>query len=105
MKCPSCGGLTRVLETREDRRRRACEACNHRFSTVEVLMGARQAVVQVEQPAAAPAAPVVETPKQTKEEKAQAKVAARRRLEEMRDRKRYAFNPFDEDTNFIPDNW
>ena len=97
MKCPSCGGLTRVLETREDRRRRACEACGHRFSTVEVLVGVRQAAVQA--PAVETAAPT------TKEDKAKAKVAARRRLEEMRDRRSYAFNPFDEDTNFIPDRW
>lgn len=60
--------------------------------------------IAVRSTAAAPA-PVVAPPKQSKEEKAKAKVAARRRMEEMRDRKTYAFNPFDEDTNFIPDKW
>lgn len=98
MKCPSCSGVTRVLETRDDRRRRACEECGHRFSTVEVLVGTRQAAVQA--PAAVEAPPAT-----TREDKAKAKVAARRRLEEMRDRRAYAFNPFDEESNFIPDRW
>ena len=38
MKCPRCQAETRVLETREPKRRRECTdpACGHRFSTVEV---------------------------------------------------------------------
>ena len=35
MKCPECGRLTVVLETRGSRRRRAC-AKGHRFTTEEV---------------------------------------------------------------------
>ena len=40
MTCVYCGGKTRVIDSRsgEDstRRRRECEQCKHRFSTVEV---------------------------------------------------------------------
>ncbi len=83
-----------MLDTRDVRRRRACEVCGHRFTTVEVLIDA------VKQRAEPPAQPVP-----TKEDKAQAKVAARRRLEEMRDRRASSYNPFDDDNNFIPDKW
>lgn len=34
MNCPTCGGLTRVLSTRGDARRRECPD-GHRFLTVE----------------------------------------------------------------------
>ena len=40
MKCPLCEGNTRVLETRDVRRRRACEVCNHRFTTEENIIDA-----------------------------------------------------------------
>ena len=40
MNCPNCGGHTNVVDSRpnEDstRRRRECEVCKHRFSTVEI---------------------------------------------------------------------
>lgn len=41
MKCPHCGADSRVLETRESNhftlsRRRECERCRERFTTVEV---------------------------------------------------------------------
>ncbi len=40
MDCPLCHQPTRVLEKRAeasaDRRRRECEACEHRFTTYEV---------------------------------------------------------------------
>lgn len=37
--CPRCSSPTTVLETRGDRRRRACDAlvCGHRFSTMELV--------------------------------------------------------------------
>ena len=42
MNCPKCGAASRVLETRAGdhlttKRRRQCEACAHRFGTVEIL--------------------------------------------------------------------
>ncbi len=40
MKCPKCGGKSCVVDVREVpygvRRRRSCEECGCRFSTVEV---------------------------------------------------------------------
>ena len=38
MKCPRCGALSQVLETRSPERRREClaEKCQHRWSTVEI---------------------------------------------------------------------
>ena len=42
MRCPACEAKTRVLETRETRRgprrRHECQACGHRFSTLEILL-------------------------------------------------------------------
>jgi len=39
-KCEKCGGLARVIDSRERpigfSRRRKCSNCGHRFSTVEV---------------------------------------------------------------------
>jgi hypothetical protein len=41
MECPACGGPTSVVETRrgprENRRRRECDDCQHRFTTKELL--------------------------------------------------------------------
>ena len=38
MKCPRCQHDSRVVETREPKRRRQClsPACGHRWSTVEI---------------------------------------------------------------------
>lgn len=38
MRCPKCEAASRVLETREPKRRRVCEN-GHKFSTVEVPVG------------------------------------------------------------------
>lgn len=39
MRCPRCGGDTRVVDSRSDYdsvwRRRECRICGHRFSTTE----------------------------------------------------------------------
>lgn len=44
MKCPRCQSESRVLETREPKRRRICgnESCGHRWSTVEVSLSELQ---------------------------------------------------------------
>lgn len=49
MICPKCGAASRVLETRAGdhlttKRRRQCEACAHRFVTVEILSTAAHIV-------------------------------------------------------------
>lgn len=40
MECPLCGSASSVIETRsgprENRRRRQCDVCNHRFTTKEI---------------------------------------------------------------------
>lgn len=38
MKCPRCGSLSQVLETRSPERRREClsEKCGHRWTTIEI---------------------------------------------------------------------
>jgi transcriptional regulator NrdR family protein len=38
MKCPKCGGATRVFKTVSPRGRRECLDCGHRFSTRENLL-------------------------------------------------------------------
>ena len=45
MNCPKCEGKTKVLESRLNptkrigvRRRRGCQSCGYRFTTVEILM-------------------------------------------------------------------
>lgn len=46
MKCPQCGGKTRVIDTRlrvtdnAPRRRHCCGMCGHRFSTIESIVNA-----------------------------------------------------------------
>ena len=38
MRCPNCGYYkTHVTDTRNRRRRRVCDKCKKRFSTIEVL--------------------------------------------------------------------
>lgn len=37
MKCPKCEAASRVIDTREPKRRRVCES-GHKFSTIEVPM-------------------------------------------------------------------
>jgi len=41
MKCPACGGVSKVLERRGLRRRRECQECGHRWTTLESLLGVK----------------------------------------------------------------
>lgn len=43
MKCPTCQAATKMIETREPRRRREC-LNGHRFSSVEILLVKGQTV-------------------------------------------------------------
>lgn len=36
MKCQRCSGDSRVIETREPKRRRECTSCGHRWTTFEL---------------------------------------------------------------------
>lgn len=36
MKCTQCQGKTKVIDSRDDKRRRECLLCGHRFNTMEV---------------------------------------------------------------------
>jgi len=46
MRCPECGNETRVGETRDiagnNRRRRVCPNCGHRFTTIETIVQSNQ---------------------------------------------------------------
>jgi len=50
MECPKCGGKSIVIDVRKVaygvRRRRSCEECGCRFSTVEVGIGEYSALVR-----------------------------------------------------------
>jgi transcriptional regulator NrdR family protein len=79
MKCGSCGSETRVLETRAwssgvvVSRRRECEGCSLRFTTVEM-------------PRAEPQMPKRKVPtSQNNAEGLKTRAEARRRMEELRD--------------------
>lgn len=52
MLCPTCGGETSVVETRDLRRRRACTQ-GHRFSTVEITVEAARDAEKLRRKAAA----------------------------------------------------
>lgn len=105
MKCPLCEGSTRVLETRDVRRRRACEVCNHRFTTEENLIEAAE--VTRGRPAKVDAKSVY--PGQVMADaivkRSAARVEARRNMQDVRERKSAAWNSFDEDNDFIPEKW
>lgn len=97
MKCPQCGAGSRVLETRDVRRRRACEACGHRFITQEVLIGA----AVLGRPKAAPQMPTAEQIA----DRAKARTEARRKVEDMKEKKRAAWDTWSPDNDFIPEKW
>lgn len=99
MKCPKCEGSTRVLETRDVRRRRACEACDYRFFTHEVVAGASV----MGRPRTRPVAPLV-TPEEAVEI-GRKRTEARRKIEDIKERKRAARDVWSEDNDFIPEKW
>lgn len=93
MKCADCGGETRVLETRLASkglvvaRRRRCEGCGDKVTTVEIVQGEGQgAVGQVTVSKVRVAKPkVAKVPSRNDAQGLKAKATARRRLEELRD--------------------
>jgi transcriptional regulator NrdR family protein len=91
-----------VLETRDVRRRRACEVCDHRFTTEEALINT--AVNQKVKPE--PSKPY---PGQVMADaivkRSKARTEARRNMQDVRERKAAAWNSFDEDNDFIPEKW
>lgn len=93
MRCPACGSITTVLETRLAgvglvvRRRRAC-ACGQRFST-------RECVIDETPVAAVPPVVVVAVP--VTPEDVTPKVRREKAVV------RYDFNAFDDDACFIPE--
>ena len=81
MRC-ECGGRTSVVDSRNTddnkcvRRRRLCEECGARFSTLEIVMQ-----TTIRKPRVKPVSQVFNREKVTKN------ASARRRIEEMRDLK------------------
>jgi transcriptional regulator NrdR family protein len=54
VKCPACNGAENaVLEVREERRRRECTTCRHRWTTYEVPAERLERLERLEQHAAA----------------------------------------------------
>lgn len=54
MKCPVCNGAQNaVLEVREERRRRECTTCHHRWTTFEVTKERLELLERLEGHAAA----------------------------------------------------
>lgn len=54
MKCPACGGETRVVDCREESpevrwRRRGCVRCGVRFNTVEIPQGLYRKLTEEEE--------------------------------------------------------
>jgi hypothetical protein len=51
MICPTCGGATRVIDSRKAarqiRRRRECKECGKRFTTIEMHRGEAEALQQL----------------------------------------------------------
>jgi transcriptional regulator NrdR family protein len=110
MKCPKCDGGTKVVDRRENRRRRECLLCKHRFSTLEVLP---DAVAKKVEPvienvrAEKPKAPPKIAPKRTNPITVSAvkrNADARRKIEELRD-SRNNFDYLDPDYDYLPDKW
>ncbi len=99
MKCPKCEAGTRVLETRDVRRRRACEACDYRFFTHEVIAGeSTMGRPKVKAPK------VTVTPEQAVEI-GRKRTEARRRVEDIKEKKRSAWDTWSADNDFIPEKW
>lgn len=82
MKC-SCGGGTRVVDRREEYRRRECVVCGKRFSTMEIVVNRARtkAPTKKRKTRATAATPMA---KNTREQVTK-NASARRRLEDMRD--------------------
>lgn len=93
MNCPKCNGKTAVVDRRKERRRRECLACQHRFSTLEVLAESIQKPVKTQQvPRPTAQGTIHEKPKKPKQETikisdVRSATIARRRIEEWRELK------------------
>jgi len=94
MFCQSCGGKTRVVDSRAERRRRECLKCKARFSTIELVVDdndtpvvpaavARPAPVKRVRPARGPAKPPA--PARTPRKEQEYRGSVRLRIEELRD--------------------
>lgn len=49
LTCPLCQSDSRIIDTRKDSRRRECESCRHRWTTVEIPAARKDALERVEQ--------------------------------------------------------
>lgn len=101
MQCVKCNHDTRVLQTRETRRRRECLACGHRFTTVEQLIhGALSGGAERKEPKP-------KVVKAVRVHKAKEALVARKKARDEIERRRWEKeSDWDaEDNNFLPDRW
>lgn len=112
MNCPECNGTTKVVDRRGVRRRRSCDTCNYRFSTIEMLASdvpKKPELVQTD--AALIDKPTVEPEKKANQEAfvpiAQKNASARRKIEDLQEMKRLKenFDFFEDDYDYIPEKW
>lgn len=105
MNCTKCGGTTRVKYTSAGiKRRRWCEACGHRFTTLEMAIErVADDAPELRRPARKPSPPAATAvSKAVRQEK---KVEARRLIQEWREMREAAAWAWDPDQDFIPEKW
>jgi len=113
MNCPKCNAATKVIDRRNERRRRECLSCGHRFSTIEMIAerGSKLTVSEPVAPVAKEAKPRVRKPTQKPSAVTVGVIKrnadARRKLEDMREAKSLKddFDFMDDDYNYLPDKW
>ena len=117
MNCPKCDGDTKVIDSRNVRRRRECLVCEHRFTTVEILASEFKKTKKLqEQPEKIKK--LQEQPEKIKNiapknKNPVSKVAlksnadARRRIEDLREQRRMRddFDYLDPDFDYLPEKW
>ena len=117
MECTKCSGNTKVIERRKTRRRRECIVCQYRFTTLELLANdvpkitaEKSEPVKSEPVKPATVEPKKDTPKKDTPPPVSAVKRngdARRKIEEMRESKRFRddFDYLDPDFDYLPEKW
>ena len=102
MKCPKCNGATHVVDRRGQRRRRECNQCGYRFSTMEILAEEVKKLDKPVQKEAKPEPKPMTKPKPKQKFSVQKAASARRKIEDLKD---LALLEDDYDYDYIPEKW
>jgi transcriptional regulator NrdR family protein len=122
MNCIQCNGNTKVIDSRNVRRRRECLVCKHRFTTIELLEKDVEKLMEQKIEEAAPEKQRAEVA--LKKPKAPKKATpnknntisksviknnsdARRKIEDLREQRRLRedFDYLDPDYDYLPEKW